>query len=161
MPSRRVPSRCPAVQRLFGVTCAKAPLVTGVTVQLEMRMMFSTFQVSISGMDPAAEYVQLMDFIPVDDKSSRYVFHSSSCLVAGKADVAPPGRMDFHPDFQWMKQMVSFDTLKLTNDLLDDNGHERQAHTHTGGQRQAHASLSAHLAAMSLAVCQESSEHRT
>ncbi|XP_031651142.1 T-box transcription factor TBX1-like [Oncorhynchus kisutch] len=87
-------------------------------------MMFSTFQVSISGMDPAAEYVLLMDFIPVDDKSSRYVFHSSSCLVAGRADVAPPGRMDFHSDFQWMKQMVSFDTLKLTNDLLDDNGHE-------------------------------------
>nr|XP_046169667.1 T-box transcription factor TBX10-like [Oncorhynchus gorbuscha] len=83
-------------------------------------------------MDSAAEYVLLMDFIPVDDKSSRYVFHSSSYLVAGRADVVPLGRMDFHPDFpargfQWMKQVVSFDTLKLTNDLLDDNGHERQA----------------------------------
>lgn len=35
--------------------------------------MFPTFQVHISGMDPAAEYVLLMDFIPVDDKRYRYL----------------------------------------------------------------------------------------
>ncbi|XP_017286105.1 T-box transcription factor TBX1 [Kryptolebias marmoratus] len=126
----------------------KAPQVSGVRVQLEMqalwqqfdqlgtemivtksgRRMFPTFQVRISGMDPAAEYVLLMDFIPVDDKRYRYAFHSSSWLVAGRADVAAPSRMHFHPDSpapgaQWMKQTVSFDTLKLTNNLLDDNGH--------------------------------------
>ncbi|XP_060929407.1 T-box transcription factor TBX1 [Limanda limanda] len=126
----------------------KAPKVSGVRVQLEMhalwqqfdqlgtemivtkagRRMFPTFQVQISGMDPTAEYVLLMDFIPVDDKRYRYAFHSSSWLVAGRADVAAPSRMHFHPDSpargaQWMKQTVSFDTLKLTNNLLDDNGH--------------------------------------
>uniref|UniRef100_A0A3B5BEA4 T-box transcription factor TBX1-A-like n=1 Tax=Stegastes partitus TaxID=144197 RepID=A0A3B5BEA4_9TELE len=126
----------------------KAPQVNGVRVQLEMqalwqqfdqlgtemivtkagRRMFPTFQVRISGMDPSAEYVLLMDFIPVDDKRYRYAFHSSSWLVAGRADVAAPSRMHFHPDSpargaQWMKQTVSFDTLKLTNNLLDDNGH--------------------------------------
>lgn len=58
----------------------------------------------------------------------RYAFHSSSWLVAGRADVIAPSRMHFHPDSpacgaQWMKQTVSFDTLKLTNNLLDDNGH--------------------------------------
>uniref|UniRef100_A0A8C6TAZ0 T-box transcription factor 10 n=1 Tax=Neogobius melanostomus TaxID=47308 RepID=A0A8C6TAZ0_9GOBI len=79
------------------------------------RRMFPTFQVRISGMDPVAEYVLLMDFIPVDDKRYRYAFHSSSWLVAGRADVAAPT--------QWMKQTVSFDSLKLTNNLLDDNGH--------------------------------------
>uniref|UniRef100_A0A667Y4T5 T-box domain-containing protein n=1 Tax=Myripristis murdjan TaxID=586833 RepID=A0A667Y4T5_9TELE len=129
-------------------TCSKAPQVSGVRVQLEMcalwqqfdqlgtemivtkagRRMFPTFQVRISGMDPAAEYVLLMDFIPVDDKRYRYAFHSSSWLVAGRADVSAPGRMHFHPDSpargaQWMKQTVSFDALKLTNNLLDDNGH--------------------------------------
>ncbi|KAM4628397.1 T-box transcription factor TBX1-like [Polymixia lowei] len=128
--------------------CSKAPQVSGVRVQLEMcalwqqfdqlgtemivtkagRRMFPTFQVRISGMDPAMEYVLLMDFIPVDDKRYRYAFHSSSWLVAGRADVAAPGRMHFHPDSpargaQWMKQTVSFDALKLTNNLLDDNGH--------------------------------------
>ncbi|KAM6932893.1 T-box transcription factor TBX1 [Xenentodon cancila] len=79
-------------------------------------------------MDASAEYVLLMDFIPIDDKRYRYAFHSSSWLVAGRADVAAPSRMHFHPDSpapgaQWMKQTVSFDTLKLTNNLLDDNGH--------------------------------------
>lgn len=58
----------------------------------------------------------------------RYAFHSSSWLVAGKADPATPGRVHYHPDSpakgaQWMKQIVSFDKLKLTNNLLDDNGH--------------------------------------
>uniref|UniRef100_A0AAY4EMA2 T-box domain-containing protein n=1 Tax=Denticeps clupeoides TaxID=299321 RepID=A0AAY4EMA2_9TELE len=129
-------------------TCIKAPQVASVRVQLEMhtlwkqfdelgtemivtkagRRMFPTFQVHISGMDPEAEYVLLMDFIPVDDKRYRYAFHSSSWLVAGRGDAAAPGRMHFHPDSpargaQWMKQTVSFDRLKLTNNLLDDNGH--------------------------------------
>ncbi|KAK1790121.1 hypothetical protein P4O66_013958, partial [Electrophorus voltai] len=90
--------------------------------------MFPTFQVHISDMDPTAEYVLLMDFIPVDDKRYRYAFHSSSWLVTGRGDAAVPGRVHFHPDSpargsQWMKQTVSFDRLKLTNNLLDDNGH--------------------------------------
>ncbi|KAL6467714.1 hypothetical protein MHYP_G00233910 [Metynnis hypsauchen] len=129
-------------------TCAKAPQVAGIKVQLETfelwqqfdqlgtemivtkagRRMFPTFQVHITGMDPAAEYVLLMDFIPIDDKRYRYAFHSSSWLVAGRGDAAVPGRVHFHPDSpargaQWMKQTVSFDRLKLTNNLLDDNGH--------------------------------------
>uniref|UniRef100_G1T7G5 T-box domain-containing protein n=1 Tax=Oryctolagus cuniculus TaxID=9986 RepID=G1T7G5_RABIT len=92
------------------------------------RRMFPTFQVKLFGMDPMAEYMLLMDFVPVDDKRYRYAFHSSSWLVAGKADPATPGRVHYHPDSpakgaQWMKQIVSFDKLKLTNNLLDDNGH--------------------------------------
>ncbi|XP_078063434.1 T-box transcription factor TBX1-like [Mustelus asterias] len=126
----------------------KSANVAGVSVQLEMkglwdefnqlgtemivtkagRRMFPTFQVKILGMEATAEYALLMDFIPVDDKRYRYAFHSSSWLVAGKADPSNPGRIYFHPDspakgIQWMKQMVSFDKLKLTNNLLDDNGH--------------------------------------
>ncbi|XP_060762616.1 T-box transcription factor TBX1 [Neoarius graeffei] len=128
--------------------CDKAPQVARIKVQLETyrlwqqfdqlgtemivtkagRRMFPTFQVHITDMDPAAEYVLLMDFIPVDDKRYRYAFHSSSWLIAGSGDVAIPGRVHFHPDSpargaQWMKQTVSFDRLKLTNNLLDDNGH--------------------------------------
>ncbi|XP_058850154.1 T-box transcription factor TBX1 isoform X4 [Acipenser ruthenus] len=92
------------------------------------RRMFPTFQVKIFGMDPMSDYMLLMDFLPVDDKRYRYAFHSSSWLVAGKADPATPGRVHYHPDSpakgaQWMKQIVSFDKLKLTNNLLDDNGH--------------------------------------
>ena len=51
--------------------------------------------------------------------------------MAGKADAAMPPRIHVHPDspskgVHWMKQIVSFDKLKLTNNLLDDNGHVRQ-----------------------------------
>lgn len=58
----------------------------------------------------------------------RYSFHSSSWVVAGKADPYMPGRIHVHPDSpakgsQWTKQIVSFDKLKLTNNLMDDNGH--------------------------------------
>uniref|UniRef100_A0A674NW74 T-box domain-containing protein n=1 Tax=Takifugu rubripes TaxID=31033 RepID=A0A674NW74_TAKRU len=131
-----------------GGAAPRGGAVSGITVQLEMpalwqqfdqlgtemivtkagRRMFPTFQVQITGMYPAAEYVLLMDFVPVDDKRYRYAFHSSSWLVAGRADVVAPSRMHFHPDSpacgaQWMKQTVSFDSLKLTNNLLDDNGH--------------------------------------
>ncbi|KAM7226175.1 hypothetical protein CapIbe_022320 [Capra ibex] len=126
----------------------KNPHVSSVTVQLEMkalweefnqlgtemivtkagRRMFPTFQVKILGMDSLADYALLMDFVPLDDKRYRYAFHSSAWLVAGKADPATPGRVHFHPDSpakgaQWMRQIVSFDKLKLTNNLLDENGH--------------------------------------
>lgn len=72
--------------------------------------------------------------------SRRYAFHSSSWLVAGKADPATPGRVHYHPDSpakgaQWMKQIVSFDKLKLTNNLLDDNGHVSAAGGSGRGRR--------------------------
>uniref|UniRef100_A0A8B9HEH8 T-box domain-containing protein n=1 Tax=Astyanax mexicanus TaxID=7994 RepID=A0A8B9HEH8_ASTMX len=125
-------------------TCAKAPQVAGIKVQLETfglwqqfdqlgtemivtkagRRMFPTFQVHITGMDPTTDYVLLMDFIPVDDKRYRSV----RIYQHRRGDAAVPGRVHFHPDSpargaQWMKQTVSFDRLKLTNNLLDDNGH--------------------------------------
>ncbi|XP_039267407.2 uncharacterized protein LOC120342585 [Styela clava] len=92
------------------------------------RRMFPTFQVKLFGMDTMSEYILMMDFASVDDKRYRYAFHSSSWLVAGKADPAMPPRIHVHPDSpakgsHWMKQIVSFDKLKLTNNLLDDNGH--------------------------------------
>lgn len=42
--------------------------------------MFPTFQVQISGMDPAAEYVLLMDFLIVDDKRYRSVRSAVLCV---------------------------------------------------------------------------------
>ncbi|KAK3084510.1 hypothetical protein FSP39_014583 [Pinctada imbricata] len=92
------------------------------------RRMFPTFQVRLYGLDPMADYMVMMDFVPCDDKRYRYSFHSSSWVVAGKADPHMPGRIHVHPDSpakgsQWMKQVVSFDKLKLTNNLMDDNGH--------------------------------------
>ena len=49
-------------------------------------------------------------------------------MIAGKADPHLPGRIHVHPDSPqkgslWMKNVVTFDKLKLTNNLMDDNGH--------------------------------------
>lgn len=63
--------------------------------------------------------------------NDTYVFkfiNSSSWVVAGKADPISPPRIHVHPDSPapgatWMKQVISFDKLKLTNNQLDENGH--------------------------------------
>lgn len=62
------------------------------------------------------------------EENNNYIIYSSSWVVAGKADPNMPPRIHVHPDSpargsQWMKQIVSFDKLKLTNNQLDDNGH--------------------------------------
>lgn len=92
------------------------------------RRMFPTFQVRVVGLDPQVHYMMMMDFVPVDDKRYRYAFHTSSWVVAGKADPISPPRIHVHPDSPangatWMKQTISFDKLKLTNNQLDEHGH--------------------------------------
>lgn len=92
------------------------------------RRMFPTFQVRVVGLDPQIQYMMMMDFVPVDDKRYRYAFHTSSWVVAGKADPISPPRIHVHPDSPangatWMKQTISFDKLKLTNNQMDDHGH--------------------------------------
>ncbi|XP_020295189.1 T-box transcription factor TBX10-like [Pseudomyrmex gracilis] len=92
------------------------------------RRMFPTFQCRLFGLDPNTEYLMVMDFVPCDDKRYRYAFHSSAWVVAGRADPVSPPRIHVHPDspangVHWMKQSISFDKLKLTNNQLDDNGH--------------------------------------
>ncbi|MBN3299127.1 TBX5 factor, partial [Amia calva] len=52
----------------------------------------------------------------------------SSWSVTGKAEPAMPGRLYVHPDSpatgaHWMRQLVSFQKLKLTNNHLDPFGH--------------------------------------
>ncbi|KAK2711234.1 hypothetical protein QYM36_012423, partial [Artemia franciscana] len=92
------------------------------------RRMFPTMQARLFGLDPNSDYMLVVDFVPVDDKRYRYAFHSSSWVVAGRADPVSPPRIHVHPESpakgsQWMKQVISFDKLKLTNNQMDDNGH--------------------------------------
>lgn len=52
-------------------------------------------------------------------------------MVAGNADSPVPPRLYIHPDSPasgetWMRQVISFDKLKLTNNELDDQGHVRK-----------------------------------
>ncbi|KAI4898097.1 hypothetical protein NFI96_001760 [Prochilodus magdalenae] len=85
-------------------------------------------RVKIVGLDPHQQYYIAMDIVPVDNKRYRYVYHSSKWMVAGNADSPVPPRVYIHPDSlasgdTWMRQVVSFDKLKLTNNELDDQGH--------------------------------------
>ncbi|XP_077584131.1 T-box transcription factor TBX15 [Stigmatopora nigra] len=92
------------------------------------RRMFPAMRVKIAGLDPHQQYYIAMDIVPVDNKRYRYVYHSSKWMVAGNADSPVPPRVYIHPDSlasgdTWMRQVVSFDKLKLTNNELDDQGH--------------------------------------
>ena len=88
--------------------------------------MFPTLRVSFTGLDPCTRYAVLLDIVPVDNKRYRYAYHRSSWLVAGKADPPLPTRLYMHPDCpysgdQLAKQTVSFEKVKVTNNMLDKN----------------------------------------
>ncbi|XP_008821300.1 T-box transcription factor TBX22 [Nannospalax galili] len=93
------------------------------------RRMFPCVRIKVKGLDPAKQYCVVMDVVPVDSKRYRYVYHSSQWMVAGNTDhscITP--RLYIHPDSpcsgeSWMRQIITFDRVKLTNNELDDKGH--------------------------------------
>lgn len=98
------------------------------------RRMFPTFRCSITGLDTNAKYILLMDIIPVDE--TRYKYHNSEWVVSGKAEPHMPSRLYIHPDSPatgavWMKQVVTFHKLKLTNNNLDQHGHVSKFSCHS------------------------------
>ncbi|VEL26768.1 unnamed protein product [Protopolystoma xenopodis] len=93
--------------------------------------MFPVVRVSLLGLQPDTKYLIVMDIVPVDAKRYRYAYHRSSWLVAGKADPELHPRYYVHPDSpfsgdQLAKQTVSFEKLKLTNNVLDKHGYVRE-----------------------------------
>uniref|UniRef100_A0A672RI25 T-box transcription factor 5a n=1 Tax=Sinocyclocheilus grahami TaxID=75366 RepID=A0A672RI25_SINGR len=92
------------------------------------RRMFPSFKVKVTVLNPKTKYILLMDVVPADDH--RYKFADNKWSVTGKAEPAMPGRLYVHPDSpatgaHWMRQLVSFQKLKLTNNHLDPFGHVR------------------------------------
>ncbi|RMB95460.1 hypothetical protein DUI87_28083 [Hirundo rustica rustica] len=93
------------------------------------RRMFPSVRVKVKGLEPLQQYYIAIDVVPVDSKRYRYVYHSSQWMVAGNTDhscITP--RLYIHPDSPcsgetWMRQIVSFDRVKLTNNEMDDKGH--------------------------------------
>ncbi|XP_043924272.1 T-box transcription factor TBX5 isoform X2 [Protopterus annectens] len=90
------------------------------------RRMFPSYKVRVTGLNPKTKYILLMDIVPADDH--RYKFADNKWSVTGKAEPAMPGRLYVHPDSpatgaHWMRQLVSFQKLKLTNNHLDPFGH--------------------------------------
>ncbi|XP_059372813.1 T-box transcription factor TBX22 isoform X1 [Carassius carassius] len=93
------------------------------------RRMFPSLRVKVHNLDPHQQYSIAMDITPVDSKRYRYVYHSSQWMVAGNTDHScVPPRLYVHPDspssgHSWMRQIISFDRVKLTNNEMDDKGH--------------------------------------
>jgi len=90
--------------------------------------MFPTLRVSFSGLDSRYTYAVLLDIAQVDNKRYRYAYHRSAWLVAGKADPVLPSHLYTHPDspatgVQIAKQIISFEKIKLTNNLVNSTGH--------------------------------------
>lgn len=88
--------------------------------------MFPTFKINITGLEPQSKYILLMDVMPADD--NRYKYNNFEWNVTGKAEPHTHGRFYIHPDspatgVQWMKQLILFHKMKLTNNLMDQNGH--------------------------------------
>jgi len=89
------------------------------------RQMFPQMKFKLTGLDPSAKYILLLDIVSADDK--RYKFHNRKWVVAGKADPEMSKRMYIHPESpatgeQWMQKVVSFHKLKLSNNISDKNG---------------------------------------
>uniref|UniRef100_A0A3Q0RHD5 T-box domain-containing protein n=1 Tax=Amphilophus citrinellus TaxID=61819 RepID=A0A3Q0RHD5_AMPCI len=92
------------------------------------RRMFPHCGVRVSGLQPFANYVVMLDIIPLD--GFKYKWKKEQWEVAGLADPHPPCRTYMHPDSpapgsHWMKQPVSFPKLKLTNNTLNQHSHVR------------------------------------
>ncbi|NXX78228.1 TBX5 factor, partial [Urocolius indicus] len=110
------------------------------------RRMFPSYKVKVTGLNPKTKYILLMDIVPADDH--RYKFADNKWSVTGKAEPAMPGRLYVHPDSpatgaHWMRQLVSFQKLKLTNNHLDPFGHvsTRCGRRATGHPTRAHNPL--------------------
>lgn len=97
-------------------------MTTEMVITKSGRRMFPAYKVNVSGLDPKAKYVMLMDIVPRDE--NRYKFHNNGWAVAGKADPEPTKRPYIHPDSpatgeQWMQKPISFHKLKLTNNITE------------------------------------------
>ncbi|XP_011305052.1 T-related protein isoform X2 [Fopius arisanus] len=80
--------------------------------------MFPVVKVVARGLEPAAMYTLLLEFVQIDPHRWKYV--NGEWVPGGKAEVAPPNPIYIHPESpnfgaHWMKEAVSFAKVKLTN----------------------------------------------
>ncbi|XP_071446387.1 T-box-containing protein TBX6L-like [Hetaerina americana] len=97
------------------------------------RRMFPSLQISVSGLDPDAEYYFLLELalVPAPGAHHRLRFSGREWVVAGRGEAqAPAGARTYvHPESpapgaRWMKTaVISFSKVKLTNNSLDGCGH--------------------------------------
>ncbi|XP_037906741.1 T-related protein isoform X2 [Hermetia illucens] len=82
------------------------------------RRMFPVVKVTATGLDAAAMYTVLLEFVQVDNHRWKYV--NGEWVPGGKAEVPPSNPIYVHPESpnfgaHWMKEPISFAKVKLTN----------------------------------------------
>jgi brachyury protein len=80
--------------------------------------MFPVVKVTANGLDPAAMYTVLLEFVQVDNHRWKYV--NGEWVPGGKAEAPPTNPIYVHPESpnfgaHWMKEPISFAKVKLTN----------------------------------------------
>ncbi|XP_063296323.1 MAX gene-associated protein [Pelobates fuscus] len=90
------------------------------------RRMFPYCRYWISGLDPNLKYILVMDITPMDNH--RFKWNGKTWEPGGRSEPHVLGRVFIHPEspstgHYWMHQPISFYKLKLTNNILDSEGH--------------------------------------
>ncbi|OAF70839.1 T-box transcription factor tbx-8 [Intoshia linei] len=90
------------------------------------RRLFPPLKITVANLNPNLKYIIIVDMIPSDNNRYRYV--KDKWCVGGKAEPHMSHRVYIHPDspltgYNWMKQLISFHKLKLTNHTMDNKGH--------------------------------------
>ncbi|XP_016137368.1 T-box transcription factor TBX5-like isoform X2 [Sinocyclocheilus grahami] len=86
-------------------------------------------QLSQQSMEGIKVYLHERDlWAKFHDVTTEMIITKAGRSISGKAEPAIPGRLYVHPDSpasgaHWMRQLVSFQKLKLTNNHLDPFGH--------------------------------------
>ncbi|ESO03108.1 hypothetical protein HELRODRAFT_80725 [Helobdella robusta] len=104
-------------------------LGTEMIVTKSGRRMFPALKVKLTGLKPNLKYALLLDIVPCN--RNRYKFTNGRWSVTDRTEPAADlscGRMFVHGDSptsgeHWMRQVVSFHKMKLTNNTTDQHGH--------------------------------------
>ncbi|XP_055905365.1 T-related protein isoform X2 [Eupeodes corollae] len=119
------PTRSPGLDRNLHVTLDDRELwlrfqnlTNEMIVTKNGRRMFPVVKVTTTGLDPAAMYTILLEFVQVDSHRWKYV--NGEWVPGGKAEVPPSNPIYVHPESpnfgaHWMKEPISFAKVKLTN----------------------------------------------
>ncbi|XP_021355486.1 T-box brain protein 1-like [Mizuhopecten yessoensis] len=99
---------------------------TEMIITKQGRRMFPTLQFSLIGLCPSKHYNVFVDMILAD--SHHWKFQGGKWVASGQAEPLPQtGRVYLHPDSpssgaHWMKQVIVFSKLKLTNNKNNSQG---------------------------------------
>ncbi|ELU10823.1 hypothetical protein CAPTEDRAFT_223644 [Capitella teleta] len=131
---------------------------TEMIITKQGRRMFPTLQFNLTGLEPHRHYNVFIDMVLADPH--HWKFQNGAWITCGQAEQLPAnGRVYLHPDSpntgsHWMKQEVTFNKLKLTNNKSSNQGfivlnsmHRYQPRIHVievGGNAYEQKSLQTH-----------------